>query len=226
MRCPICNEDYDSGTICPNCGEVTAPRMHSYAIGALLMAVFGICLPFALIAIPLAITALVHIHRAPGVYRGKWLAITSFVFIVGWSALYTVFFTRPSPHEHTKQTFCTINQRQLALAVAIYTQENNEQLPSSFSQLDIAPKMLVCPEEEDLPYGYGLNWYARGRSLNEVHDPSTTLLTADGGNHHHYIASRRDIDGRRHKHAFYIASFIDGHVEQIQPTQRIRLRLH
>lgn len=42
--------------------------------------------------------------------------------------------------------------------------------------------------------------------------PDAVLLSADGGNAHHLLDSRSDIDGRRHVPGGYIAAFLDSHV--------------
>lgn len=59
----------------------TGRRRWSYsAIGAVLLAFFGILV----LSVPLAVWALVAMRRRPGYYRGRWLAILSLVWALGW----------------------------------------------------------------------------------------------------------------------------------------------
>lgn len=111
--------------------------------------------------------------------------------------------------EKARQTGCTSNQKQIATAIAIYTQENDETMPgTAFTKdplllaandsttitnaqctawrdalSDVSPKIFDCKSKGgDGGMGapeYGMNCYIFGASLGQLTDPSSTILTAD-----------------------------------------------
>ena len=120
--------------------------------------------------------------------------------------------------EKARQASCTSNQKQIVLALLIYTQENDEKLPplaSTWSSLGVTGKVLICPTlgKAAANNSYGFNAGISGMTLGEFADPVGTLCTADSNNTNNLINHPGDVDGRHNKSL--IASFLDGHVELI-----------
>ncbi len=117
--------------------------------------------------------------------------------------------------EKARQTTCTSNQRQIAALVQMYTQDHEELLPLSttvWTDLKADPGVLVCPTKgKSTPNGYGYNTTLSGISIGAINDPTTRMLTADGGNTLSILASSSDVDTKRHSNS-YITSYLDGHV--------------
>ena len=115
--------------------------------------------------------------------------------------------------EKARQTTCTSNQKQIATAVMMYVQENEERMPGTdfWSAIDVGGKILVCPTAgKKVANAYGWNSSLANLGLGEIPVPEDVYLTADadpaGGN----IISVGDGDAR---HAGgIIASFVDSHV--------------
>lgn len=118
---------------------------------------------------------------------------------------------------------CINNLKQIDLAAQIYTQENDETLPTAknvweeLKEYGVEPHQLVCPEKPELANGYGYNVALSGVSLGEIDDPTSVLMFADSLSKDNLIRSVADIDFARHG-AGYIAAYMDGHVEFVKPV--------
>lgn len=118
--------------------------------------------------------------------------------------------------EKARQTQCLSNQKQIALATMIWTQENDEKLPPSaeyWGAIGVSGKVLKCPNVKQLANGYGFNSLIGGITLGEIPDSSTAVLTMDSSNASNLVSSTVDAD-QRHNGKF-IASFVDTHVEML-----------
>ncbi|HEY3377840.1 MAG TPA: prepilin-type N-terminal cleavage/methylation domain-containing protein [Armatimonadota bacterium] len=133
--------------------------------------------------------------------------------------------------EKARQAQCTSNQKQLALAFQMYSQENEEKLPLAFTtdvngngqyeagdtlawmdavNMPAGGKMLHCPSREktaafisDYAYDSALS----GVALGDVINPTTVILTADGDKPAGTYSTSTPHNGK------LICSFLDGHVE-------------
>ena len=127
--------------------------------------------------------------------------------------------------EKARQTACTSNQRQIALALMIYAQENKETLPPDSTVWSVvlastAPKVLNCPTNGQQTRGYVYNGFASDLSLGEITSPSDFVLTADGQTTgsagppvtYDNVAYSQTQYSLRHG-GKVIASFADSHVE-------------
>lgn len=121
--------------------------------------------------------------------------------------------------EKARQTKCTSNQRQLALAASMYAQENEEKLPpvSTFwSGINVPSAVFTCPTKKSIVNGYVYSSRLDGKSLGDLPSPETVMLTADGatlfaGGTANVWYNNNDYDFRHDKGI--IVSFVDGHVE-------------
>lgn len=130
--------------------------------------------------------------------------------------------------EKARQTACINNQKQIALACNIWSQENDEKLPTAtnfWSVIQVPAKVLICPTKgKSIANGYAYSMRLDGITLGEVTDPTSWLLTADANYHNatsatgiytatpagQVIYSIDDLDLRHGGNV--IASFVDGHV--------------
>lgn len=132
--------------------------------------------------------------------------------------------------EKARQASCISNSRQIVLAVAMLTQDNEELLPdarSVWKDISISGKILKCPSKTKLPNGYVYNSYISNMPLGQVGDPTTMMVTVDGEHKatpansaatppaeetfnnvfYHYP----DLQTRHNNRA--VVSFVDGHVD-------------
>ena len=86
--------------------------------------------------------------------------------------------------EKARQTQCLNNQRQIAMSLHMYCQDNDEILPTAdkvWSLLPLPPATLVCPTKgTDIANAYVYNTYVGGVALGDISDLTTAPLVADG----------------------------------------------
>ena len=122
--------------------------------------------------------------------------------------------------EKVRQVQCLSNQRQLAMAMVIYVQEQVEKLPSTenwIAGVNVDPKMLLCPSAtktaKHIDYGY--NTFLDGVSLATFTDSTRIFLTADAVQDAECpfpapVICNVDEFNFRHDNGV-ICSFLDGH---------------
>lgn len=117
--------------------------------------------------------------------------------------------------EKARQTACSSNQKQLATAIMLFTQEHDEQLPESnqwISQIGVPAKVADCvdaPGKATLAKpDYSLNIMLQGKKVGEVaQDPTRIWLTGDGPG---VVTVAADLQLRHGGKV--VASYLDGHV--------------
>ena len=140
--------------------------------------------------------------------------------------------------EKARQTQCMNNQRQLAIAVNMYTQEHNETLPDSATvwqslkltsaltsnqaALAVSSSVTKCPNKPEAN-GYVYNNMISGKKLGDasMSDASAIWLFADGASTDptmpNVAFAITDVDSLRHANNF-ISAGLDGHVEMVKST--------
>jgi len=125
-------------------------------------------------------------------------------------------FTRT--REKSRQAVCLNNQRQLALAIIIWTQDGNERLPPAenvWEAIDVPPKTLVCPTAGGIDNTYAYSGLLADLPLARAPQPAAAMLTADSRNPDGIFLTAQDFD-LRHQGRF-IASYLDGHAALVEP---------
>lgn len=128
--------------------------------------------------------------------------------------------------EKSRQATCLGHQRQIALALVIRAQDNEERMPAAetvWSELALPPEVLACPAADQQPNGYLYAFRLAGRRLARFTAPQATLLTVDG----EYAPPAADgtspniwytlEDLRPRHHGRYVASYLDGHAAMHAP---------
>ncbi|HEY3377812.1 MAG TPA: prepilin-type N-terminal cleavage/methylation domain-containing protein [Armatimonadota bacterium] len=133
--------------------------------------------------------------------------------------------------EKARQAQCTSNQKQIALAFQLYSQENEEKLPLAFNtdansngqydtgdtlawldaiNMPAGGKMMRCPSREKnaaFISDYGYNSALSGLTLADIANPSGVILTIDSEKPAGTFCGTAPHNGK------LIASYADGHVE-------------
>lgn len=123
--------------------------------------------------------------------------------------------------EKGRQAACMSNQRQIALALIMWSNENDEKLPGAtdwVGSIETAGKLMICPTQGANNAGgnsYGYYSAVAGKSLGEIPNAVTASMTGDclASKTNRMIASGNDLDGRHNGKV--IKSFVDGHVELV-----------
>ncbi len=177
-------------------------------------------------------------HRHRGFTLIELLVVIAIIAILA-AILFPVF---SKAREKARQTQCQNNQRQIAIAISIYTQEHDELLPgaatvwqsiklsSAISTGNTALQTTTaaitrCPNYPEKTNGYVFNSKVSGIPLGETSnlDPTTIWVVADGlhdvtGTIMPNIAfSLDDVEQDRHVTSF-IAAALDGHIEIVKSS--------
>jgi prepilin-type processing-associated H-X9-DG protein len=253
MKCPFCQSDNaDGANFCIACGRALSeapptPRQVSFSVLpstsglAIASLVLGILSPFTLcltglVGIILGIVALVQIGQSQGRLRGSGMAIAGLIipvaaFPIVAAVLFPVF---AKARSKAQITTCMNHQRQLAIGLLSYAQDNDETFPLpekwvEATNLAADPRVFNCPtnSHEGLPKDpdYGMNGLLYdvdpnsgtrvGAPLGNIRDPTTLPLLADGGDADHLLNSETNIEKRHQGKA--IIAYTDGHVALQEP---------
>jgi prepilin-type N-terminal cleavage/methylation domain-containing protein/prepilin-type processing-associated H-X9-DG protein len=132
--------------------------------------------------------------------------------------------------EKARQAKCTSNQKQLATAVLMYAQENEEKLPTVanwISSLNLADKVYDCPTSQtrgnSTTPSYGYNAWVSGMSLGDIGQSLDQMLTCDCTPNQSTITFVDDGSVALRHDGAVIASYLDGHVAASKTNKIISL---
>jgi prepilin-type N-terminal cleavage/methylation domain-containing protein len=177
-----------------------------------------------------------NMQQQPDVRTSRGFTLIELLVVIAIIAvlaaiLFPVFATA---REKARQSTCINNQRQIAMAIQMYTQDNKETFfpdPGSQSWASMLQKYISangvfnCPSVSNGAKGtaavpsYGFNTYIFGSPLSNLPNPQSVLLTADlnmktTAPNFALINYDTDLDAKRHNGAVII-SCADGHVTTI-----------
>jgi len=118
------------------------------------------------------------------------------------------------------ESTCLTNQRQIAVALSIYTQDNSGWYPPinvTWQVLKLPPKSMICPTAgEKVLNGYGISYGLNARSILDplLPTPDATLISADALPNCNNIIFLPCNVSMLHSNGTAIMSFADGHVKQ------------
>ena len=120
--------------------------------------------------------------------------------------------------EKARQAKCTSNLKQIALAVMIFTQENEQVLPNyatMWSSLGIPPAVLRCPSSPKTVSNnnYGYNYLLSDIVLGELTEETSTVLAADAIDGITSNALTTSVDYNRRHNGGLLVAYVDGHVD-------------
>ena len=220
---------------------VAAPagaKTSGLAVASLVCGVLGFCGITALAGLILGIMSLVRINQSGGRLSGKGVAIAG-ICVSGFMMLMAIPFmaalTLPAlsrAKEKAQRIQCSNNLKQLALAVKIYSADNNETLPSPTKWCDAiqshvgtpgtSAKIFVCPTEPDRRCGYAYNANLEGKKDNEINPQTVLLFESNAG--WNGTGTANSVSAQRHSRQVVNVAFIDGSVRAVPVSQLGTLR--
>lgn len=171
------------------------PKTSGLAIASLVLGIASIPLCglgffLAIIGLILGCIALSKINRQPDLLTGKGLAIggitTSIVgLVLGGLLLVSMLAPLRGAREQTRRIQCSSHVATIAKAMAMYSNEYNDQYPPTLDLLhetmDLTPMDLVCPASGD--QDGQCSYIYRGNDLT-VASPADMILVYDKYNNH------------------------------------------
>ena len=206
------------------------------AIASLVLGILGFCGITALVGLILGIVALVKINRSGGRLSGQGLAIAG-ISVSGFMLLFCIpmmaALTLPAlaqAKQKAQRISCAGNMKHLALAVRMYADDHNGQLPPAATWCDAiqsnvgSSKVFQCPSEPGRRCAYAFNAKLDGKKDNEI-DPQTVLLfESDAG----WNGSGGAAELKPHRHSTRSGSvnvaFGDGSIRSVPRSQLGTLR--
>lgn len=216
-----------------------ASKTSGMALGSLVLGCLGLvsCGITSLVGLVLGIIALVRINKSKGELKGQALALAGIVvsLVILLVMPIVTALTLPALAKAKSKAaaiHCMNNVKQLNLALIMYANDNNEQLPAGSKWCDTLGNYLahstnafICPKGmADRRCHYALNANVAGRSMKEISSPAQTVLVfeCDGGWN---LNGSRDLFPATPRHASaFVVGFADGHVEMLRPDRLAKLR--
>jgi hypothetical protein len=206
------------------------------AIASLVLGILGVftCGVTALIGLILGIIAMVKVKNSGGKLGGNGIAlagtIVSGIFLLMIPIYAAMMLPALAAAKQRAQVInCVNNEKQLALAVRIYSGDNKDQLPPAATWCDaIQPeagttKIFHCPADfSGSRCSYAFNAKLGGVDENKI-APNTVLIFESDGGWNANGGSELMIWKPRHARVFVVA-FADGSVQQLRESQLNTLR--
>jgi hypothetical protein len=231
-----------AGTITPlPPGSVTSTpstplKTSGLAVTSLILGILGVvtCGVTALVGLILGIVAMVKVKNSGGKLGGNGIALAG-VIVSGIFLFMIPFFAAmllpalAAAKEKAQSINCVNNEKQLALAIRIYSSDNKDQLPPAATWCDAikasagTEKIFQCPAANSgHRCDYAFNAKLSGLDFGKVAPDTVMLFEADRGWNANG-GSELMLAKPRHAHVFVVA-FVDGSVQQVRANQLAALR--
>jgi hypothetical protein len=206
------------------------------AITSLVLGILGVftCGITALIGLILGIIAMVKVKNSGGKLGGNGIAlagtIVSGIFLVMIPIYAAMMLPALAAAKQKAQSInCVNNEKQLALAIRLYSGDNQGQLPSATTWCDAirtyagSGKIFKCAATNSgSRCDYAFNAKLGGMDENKI-DPHTVMIFESDGDWNANGGSELMIRKPRHARVFVVA-FVDGSVQQLRESQLNTLR--
>jgi hypothetical protein len=218
----------------------TPVKTSGLAVTSLVLGILGVitCGVTALVGLILGIVAMVKVKNSGGKLGGNGIAlagvIVSAIFLAIFLFLIPFFAAMLLPalaaaKEKAQSINCVNNEKQLALAIRIYSSDNRDQLPPAATWCDAikvaagTEKIFQCPAANaGRRCDYAFNAKLGGLDLEKVAPDTVMLFEADRG----WNANGGPelmLTQPRHTRMFVVA-LVDGSVQQVSSSQLATLR--
>ena len=222
----------------PTAASATPAKTSGLAISSLVLGILGIvtCGITALVGLILGIVAMIKVKNSGGKLRGGGLALAGTIvsgillFLIPLMILPAMLLPALAQAKQKAQEInCVNNEKQLALAIRIYSSDNKDQFPPAATWGDAiktaagSERIFKCPAANSSSRcDYAFNAKLGGMDQSKV-NPQTVMIfesdtgwDANGG-------SELMIGNPRHARMF-VGAFADGSVQQLSQSRLNTLR--
>ncbi len=210
------------------------PKMSGMAVTSLVLGILGIfsCGITALMGLILGIVAMVRVKNSGGKLGGGGLALAGTIVSGIFLFMLPIFAAMLLPalasaKQKAQEIKCFNNEKQLALAMIIYSSGHTNQFPAATNWCDtIGPsqQILKCPAADSSNRcDYAFNSKLGGLELGKVNPQTVMIFESDGGWNANGGPELLPAKAR-HLRKFYVVAFADGHVEAVTQSRLNTLR--
>jgi prepilin-type processing-associated H-X9-DG protein len=214
----------------------TRSKTSALAITSLVLGVLGLftCGATALIGLILGVIAIVKIRNSEGRLNGFGLALAGTIVSGVFLLMIPIYAAMLLPalaaaKQRAQEINCVNNEKQLALAVRIYSGDNTNHFPHAATWCDDikstvgSEKVFKCPAvDANGRCDYAFNTKLDGIDESKV-APNTVMIFESNSGWNANGGSELMISASRHARMFVVA-FADGSVQQVRESQLSTLR--
>ena len=211
------------------------------AVTSLVLGILGLfsCGITALVGLILGIIAMVRIKNSQGSLKGNGLAlsgtIVSGIFLLMLPILAAMLLPAlASAKQKAMEVKCITNEKQLAVALIIYSNDNTNHFPAAAKWCDAIKEeiggqeqVFKCPNSNpDSRCDYAFNSKLDGLPVSAVSHPATTVLIFESDAGWNATGGRESLTAvpRHVRGKFCVVAFADGHVEAVTQSRLNTLR--
>jgi hypothetical protein len=228
----------DNQSTPPPLPETTSPKTSAMAVTSLVLGILGVftCGITALVGLILGIVAIIKVNNSGGKLSGFGLALAGtivsgiFLFMIPLLVLPAMLLPALAAAKQKAQEInCVNNEKQLALAIRIYSGDNTNHFPPAVTWCDAVKtyagneRVFKCPAANAASRcDYAFNAKLDGMDESKI-DPQTVMIFESDGGWNANGGAELMIGKPRHARMFVIA-LADGSVQQVRESQINTLR--
>ncbi len=223
----------------PTSAPATLPKTSALAVTSLVLGILGMfsCGLTALAGLICGIVALVKVKNSGGRLGGGGFAlagtIVSGIFLLMIPVLAAMMLPAlASAKSKAQEVNCMNNEKQLALAVILYSNDNTNHMPPAATWCDaIKPSIQsdmifrCVAADPSNRCDYAFNSKLNGLGLGKINPQTVMIFESDGGWNANGGPELLPAKPRHQRpRAVYVVAFVDGHVEAVNQSRLNTLR--
>ena len=228
------------GAAPPSLPPAAPPKMSSMAVTSLVLGILGIvtCGLTALVGLILGLVAMAKVKSSGGTLRGGGLALAGtivsgiFLFFIPLMILPAMLLPALAQAKQKAQEInCVNNEKQLALAIRIYSSTNKDKFPPAATWCDAiktaagSERIFKCPAANSTSRcDYAFNTKLDGMDQTKVNPQTVLIFESDAGWN---ASGGRELmisNARHNRGRTFIVAFNDGSVQMVNQSRLNTLR--
>lgn len=222
----------------PPAGNEAPAKTSGLAVASLVLGILGLlsCGLTALVGLILGIVALVKIKSSRGGLKGNGMALAGTIVSGVFVLMIPIFIAMLLPalamaQNKAQEINCLNNEKQLALAVMVYSGDHTNHFPPAATWCDaIQPEIgsaqtFKCPAAHSTRRcDYAFNAKLGGLATGKVNPRTVMIFESDGGWNANGGPELLPAHPRHEPGGIYVVAFADGHVELVSQSRLNSLR--
>jgi prepilin-type processing-associated H-X9-DG protein len=226
----------------PVAASAAPAKMSGMAVTSLVLGILGIvtCGITVLLSAPIGLilgaVAMNKIGKSRGQLRGKGLALAGIITSGVTIILIPVFAAMMLPalaaaKQEAQQINCVNNEKQLALAIRIYSGDNKDKFPPAATWCDAikttagSEKIFKCPAANSTGRcDYAFNAKLDGMDESKINPQTVLIFESDAGWNANGGPELLSAHARHGRGRVFVVAFADGHVESVAQSRLNTLR--